>query len=292
MKDERLEGATVVASISGGKDSAAMSLWLTEQGIEHQRVFADTGWESDVTYAYIRDVLEPKIGPIHWLIPEMQMEELCTKKGMFPSRIRRWCTEKLKVIPIRNFIRELGGPVVNTVGIRAGESEARSKLPEWEWSNDWDAWIWRPLMSWSFDDVVAIHKRHGLEPNPLYIRGAQRVGCWPCIFARKAEVRMISERDPARIQRIYSLENTVAHEAEARLRAKGESLEAKGHHAPTFFQKWDEGDGHGTMWPIAKVVEWAQTSRGGRQKELFALEADGCMRWGLCDTLHDDEETA
>lgn len=43
---ERLRGKTVVASISGGKDSAAMSLWLHEQGIEHLRCFLGTGCET------------------------------------------------------------------------------------------------------------------------------------------------------------------------------------------------------------------------------------------------------
>ena len=40
---ERLAGHQVCAAVSGGKDSTAMSLWLTEQGISHSRVFADTG---------------------------------------------------------------------------------------------------------------------------------------------------------------------------------------------------------------------------------------------------------
>lgn len=31
---EELEGRTVACSISGGKDSTAMALWLIEQGIE------------------------------------------------------------------------------------------------------------------------------------------------------------------------------------------------------------------------------------------------------------------
>jgi hypothetical protein len=56
---ERLNGRRVVASISGGKDSAAMGLWLMEQGIEYDRVFADTGWEHPLTYEYLCD---PRLG--------------------------------------------------------------------------------------------------------------------------------------------------------------------------------------------------------------------------------------
>lgn len=47
MIDPRLKDAVVVCSVSGGKDSAALSLYLTELGIEHRRVFADTGWENE-----------------------------------------------------------------------------------------------------------------------------------------------------------------------------------------------------------------------------------------------------
>jgi len=61
---ERLRGKTVVASISGGKDSAAMSLWLTENDIPHRRVFLDTGWEHPWTYDYLRGPLTRALGPI------------------------------------------------------------------------------------------------------------------------------------------------------------------------------------------------------------------------------------
>ena len=71
----RLRGRRVIASISGGKDSAAMSLYLRELGIEHERVFLDTGWESPITYEYLREELPKAIGPITWLRGERQMEE-------------------------------------------------------------------------------------------------------------------------------------------------------------------------------------------------------------------------
>ena len=96
----KINGRRVVASISGGKDSAAMSLYLTELGIEHDRVFMDTGWEHDLTYAYLRGPLTEKLGPITWLEPKRKMEELVLHKGMFPSRQRRYCTQELKVFPM------------------------------------------------------------------------------------------------------------------------------------------------------------------------------------------------
>lgn len=68
----RINGRRIVASISGGKDSAAMSLYLTELGIEHDRVFCDTGWEHPETYDYLRGPLTQKIGPIIELQPKQK----------------------------------------------------------------------------------------------------------------------------------------------------------------------------------------------------------------------------
>lgn len=278
----KLRGCRVVASISGGKDSAALSLWLTEQGIEHDRIFADTGWEHPATYEYLRGPLTEAIGPI----TELQgkdggMAPLVRRKGTFPSRLRRFCTEELKVKPIKAHLATLDDPV-NTIGVRRAESKARANLPRWE---EWGAAncdVWRPLIDWSEADVIGMHKRHGLAPNPLYLKGATRVGCWPCIFSRKAEIRLIADLSPDRVKEIVVLETDVQAAARARYAAKGETLESKGYHPPTFFHR-GPADINGGFSSIEEIVKWSRTSRGGRQFEMFNSEPAGCVRWGMCE---------
>lgn len=307
-----LGGRLVVASISGGKDSAALSLWLTGQGIEHERVFLDTGWEHESTYAYLRGPLAKAIGPITELRGERTMEELILWKAMFPSRQRRFCTEELKVFPMQahlNLRVEQGEDLVNAVGIRRGESKAREDALEWEWSDGFDCEVWRPLVEWTEQQVIDIHHRHGLRPNPLYLAGATRVGCWPCINARKSEIRLIADMDPARIERIREIEKRVGVAAEARYvrdRAKWlvapdpepeagtkrhERWESKRDRltrpfmAPAWFQaSAKNADGIFPMMPIDEVVRWSRTSHGGKQFELFSSADAGCLRWGLCET--------
>ena len=262
-----------------------MALWLKANGLNYVNVFADTGWEHDITYEYLDKVLPGFIGPIHRVQSKTGgMRDVVLKKGMFPSRLRRFCTEELKVTPIQKYIaarQDEGNEVVNVVGIRAGESDARSKMPEWEWSDKMDCWVWRPLLNWTEQNVIDMHKEAGLAPNPLYLKGATRVGCWPCIFARKAEVRFVAESDPARVELIRQLEADVLEAAKKRYAARGESLESLEYGPPTFFH----GRGHrdARSVPIDVAISW---SKQGRNSVSLLDEGgrDGCVRWGLCET--------
>lgn len=255
----------LVASISGGKDSAALFLWLKELGLEHRRVFADTGWEHPETLDYIAGPLTAALGPIETVRADKTMVPLIRHKGMFPSRTKRWCSDELKLKPLACWVAAQSDEVVMAVGIRAEESEKRAAMPEREWSDGLDCEVWRPLLAWTLDNVIAIHRKHGLAPNPLYARGANRVGCWPCVMVSKGEMRMIAESDPARIAEIRDLEAELTGRA-----GKPRAMFA----ART---------GRKGLWPIDKVAEWSRTTDGGRQIDLLPAVNTGCMRWGLCE---------
>jgi len=276
----------IVASISGGKDSTAMSLWLTEQGLDHVRVFADTGWEHESVYTYVRETLPPFVGHIHEIKSELGFPDMVRKKGMFPSKRRRFCTSELKVKPILLFLEEQqeqngGHEVINCVGIRALESVQRSKMPEWEYNHSMGLWVWRPLIDWTVEDVLNLHNKHNVPVNPLYHKGFSRVGCWPCVFANKKNIARIAEMDPERIDFIRELEKEVQATAEARYTARGETFESLGYLRPSFFILRKQGKS--LMASIDEVVEWSKTAYGGKQYELWNDNFEGCARWGLCD---------
>lgn len=292
-----------VLSLSGGKDSAAAALYLREQGIEHVRVYMDTGWEHPDLYAHL-DYLESQLGPIVRLAPRMpvlppevmpRVEEIealvgrspsgfvrwAVYKGMFASRMRRYCTQELKVRPFLRWVDEQDDDIINVVGIRAAESAARANLPERETMPGAEhVEVWRPLIRWAEADVIAIHQRHGLRPCPLYLRGAARVGCWPCIMAGKDELALLS-KDDQRVKAIRALESLVGDAA----RLRGADVE----NPPALFQaatrRKDNGPARPCV-PIDEMLTWARTTHGGRQM-LLAPDIgarDGCVRWGMCDT--------
>lgn len=290
-----------VVSLSGGKDSVATCLYLREQGIEHDRVFMDTGWEHRDLYAHL-DYLESKLGPIHRVVPSMpelddrwmdrvqSIEALvgrspsayvrwAVRKGMFASRMRRYCTQELKVRPFLAWVDALDEEIINVVGIRADESAARAKLGEREAMPGAEhIEVWRPLLRWTEADVIDIHRRHAIEPCPLYLRGSTRVGCWPCIQANKGELAQLA-KDYERVEAIRQLESLVADVAAARNAARGPRAMFQ---APLPV-KTDDG-ATWPCWPIDRVLEWSQTTRGGRQMRLGDWgEEEGCVRWGMCE---------
>jgi 3'-phosphoadenosine 5'-phosphosulfate sulfotransferase (PAPS reductase)/FAD synthetase len=275
----RLRGRPVVASLSGGKDSTALALLLREAEIPHVRIFADTGFEHPTTYDYL-ELLRERLGEITTVRNEALWRDarpgeegmltLIRRKQMFPSRQRRFCTELLKLAPVKAYLDEVDDEVVNAVGVRADESASRARMPEWEWSEGLDVEVWRPLLSATFADVVEIHRRHNMPPNPLYLEGARRVGCNPCIFSGKHDVRQIAHEQLVKIRRV-----------EQDLTA---AAVVRGRDRPTraFFQVRGPGPARRLAFtPIDEVFEQAHTVRGRAWDP--AGDPPGCRRWGLCE---------
>lgn len=274
---KEIDGLPVIASVSGGKDSTALMLHLRDVGVPFRAVFADTGWEAPETYAYL-DLLRERIGPIDVVGHPGGMVAKVRARAGFPARMQRWCTQELKVQPLRAYHAAAGDDTVSAVGIRADESAARSAMTVVEDSDAWGGWVWRPLLAWTVADVIAIHHRHDVPMNPLYHRGHDRVGCYPCIFARKDEIRLTAASAPERVAEIEAMEAEAATE---RARRNAETPGRYASEAPTFFQSHARV---GRPIGIREAVAWAGTSQGGRQLPLLAEPpSGGCFRWGLCE---------
>jgi 3'-phosphoadenosine 5'-phosphosulfate sulfotransferase (PAPS reductase)/FAD synthetase len=293
-----------VVSVSGGKDSTATYFWAVERfGKDGFRaVFADTGHEHPVTYNYLKNMHLMGVGgpKVEWV--KADFSERLEKKGMAshgnpfldlwlwkgraPSARAQFCTEHLKLAPIRDWLNTFRShrEVEMYVGIRAGESVRRSKMPEEEESDFFDCVIKRPLLRWSEDDVFSFLEKIGVEANPLYANGWARVGCYPCIHSRKEELsnmpnwawEKLAEWEKLAGRTWFSF-GAIPLTQEQQLKL----LEARGD------LKALESLKNEFSPRVGDVREWAKTSRGGRQFGLFtedAKDAPSCMStWGVCE---------
>jgi 3'-phosphoadenosine 5'-phosphosulfate sulfotransferase (PAPS reductase)/FAD synthetase len=309
-----------IVSVSGGKDSTALLTVAVAMEVPNlEAVFADTGHEHPLTYAYVdylSDWLQwqghPPIRTVKadftdgmrrrraYLLRVASGEiedqfgkrrhtretaaraaqamqttgspflDLAVLKGRFPSTRRRFCSVELKRNPIIEQVlmplMDGDSMILSWQGVRADESAARRSLPECDEVGG-GLFNYRPILRWTVEDVFDAHRHMGLKPNPLYMMGMGRVGCMPCIHCRKDELRNIAQRFPEVIDHVEDMEQRV------RLASKrGMS---------TFFAIADD-KGIG----IRDVVEWAKTSHGGKQYDLFRMLQDepACSSiYGLCE---------
>ena len=196
--------------------------------------------------------------------------DLCMWKGRFPSTKARFCTFELKHEPIRTQVIDPAldehDEVISWQGVWGQESPERALLPEWEddADNTLGLHVYRPILNWLHEDVFAIAKRHGIKPNPLYMQGCSRVGCMPCIHARKSELGGIFQRWPEEIRRVAEWERLVAE-----CSRRGNSTFFPSTHDPRRAEKRIEVitvDAYG----IETYRDWALTTRGGMQFDLLA----------------------
>lgn len=182
-----------IVCFSGGKDSTALILWAKENLPEFTTVFCDTGWDHPITYAYVEEINQQLLGGALIVLKSEKYSggfvDLCVLKGRAPSPKARFCTSNLKVDPMIAYLKTLDDDATVYQGIRADESASRSKMQQSQWSDDYDAQVERPLFHWTAEQCFDLAKRHGVQPNPLYLMGAGRVGCFPCVMVNQRELK-------------------------------------------------------------------------------------------------------
>ena len=243
---KRNAGQKYIIGFSGGKDSVASWIYIQKElGFKDcVCLFADTGHEEKRDFPEYMKRLKGEYGcPIVRITPtvedfrgelkpekiaariggdpedpefwkqEINMEKLAILKRRFPSSMVRFCTTILKLKPSKRWQEENypDREFIRVSGVRADESANRAKQSDWQFDEFMDAWLWKPIFKWTAQDVFDIHRRHNIPWNPLYEQGSSRVGCYPCINSRKAELFHIGKNRPDMFDDLAAMEQKVAN---------------------------------------------------------------------------------
>lgn len=192
-----------VLGISGGKDSAALAIYVKEQYPDiHEKVeyfFTDTGAELPEIYEFL-DKLEAYLGKEivrlssgkdfdHWL--KVHNEYL-------PSPQQRWCTRTMKIKPFEAFVGD--DPVVSYIGIRADENR-EGYISQKE--------TIKPIFPFIEDGLVRDDIFQLLEDTvgiPEYYKWRSRSGCFFCFFQRQDEWLGLKRNHPELFEKARAFE--------------------------------------------------------------------------------------
>ena len=182
-----------ILGVSGGKDSAALAIYMRDKVADMEYFFADTGKELPETYEYL-DKLRARLGiEIKTLSADRGFDHwLNVYGGMLPSPKARWCTKALKIQPIEAFVG--GDEAISYIGIRANEENRKGYIstkgniqPRFPFIED----------GLRKDDVIQILQDSGIG-LPKYYEWRSRSGCFFCFYQRKIEWVRLAEQHPDR----------------------------------------------------------------------------------------------
>ena len=190
-----------VLGLSGGKDSAALAIYLKEQGRDDgiEYFFCDTGAELREVYDYL-DRLEDFLDrPIERLSSGRDFDHHLKRFNNFlPAPHARWCTRVMKLEPLEAFIGD--DPCISYIGIRADEQRGGyiSHKPNIKASY--------PFIE---DGIVKADVLRILADSvgmPEYYKWRSRSGCYFCFFQRRDEWIGLAENHPDLFERAKQYE--------------------------------------------------------------------------------------
>jgi len=257
-----------VLGISGGKDSAALAIYLKENHPEiHDKIeyfFTDTGAELKEVYDFLTN-LEAHLGKeIKRLSSGKPFDHwLKMHNGYLPSPQQRWCTRVMKIKPFEEFVGD--DPVVTYVGIRHDEnregyisqkSTIKAVFPFIE-----DGLV-RDDIFQLLEETVGI---------PEYYKWRSRSGCYFCFFQRQDEWLGLKRNHPTLFEKAKEYEN--------RIRKKFD---------------WKDGvieaGGHGYTWNSQGSLQELVNRAEIREENDSSPSSKKSMRWQDALRSQDDDD--
>jgi 3'-phosphoadenosine 5'-phosphosulfate sulfotransferase (PAPS reductase)/FAD synthetase len=202
-----------VVNISGGKDSAALAVYMAQEypQIPAEFVFCDTGVELPETYDYL-ERLEAILGQEIIRLNALDLLGMKRKPGRnpfdiwlneyyggyLPNQSARWCTRVLKIKPFEAYIES--DYAFSYLGIRWDEEREGyvgkdNKPPKISEKNNII-----PVYPFKDDEIGIADVKSLLEANgigmPEYYKWRSRSGCYFCFYQQLGEWQGLKENHP------------------------------------------------------------------------------------------------
>ena len=215
-----------IVSVSGGKDSAALAVYMREHypQIPVEYVFCDTGTELPETYEYL-ERLEAVLDIEIKRLDAMDLLGVEKKPGRsafdmwlevfgnyLPNPQARWCTRVLKIKPFEQYVGE--SRAFSYIGIRGDEdregyrgfekkkppkiSDQPNILPVYPFKED----------GLGIADIKGILEEAGIG-QPDYYVWRSRSGCYFCFYQQIGEWQQLKEQHPDLFEKAKQYEKVV-----------------------------------------------------------------------------------
>lgn len=201
---------TIIVPVSGGKDSQVVLSLALAAGHKPVCVHQNTGYDHPLTYSQMKNMeLFYGVTIEHTHSKFGGMFGFLEASSYFPNTAARGCTQRLKQEPFAQWLMDKGYNADNCeiwFGMRSDESARRGEkygeiTPDDLFTlGDVAAFYNKgkikelgkipcrlPIVMWTTQDVFAHIAAEGAPLNELYAKGHHRVGCYPCLLARKSE---------------------------------------------------------------------------------------------------------
>ena len=215
-----------VLGLSGGKDSAALAIYMAQNHpeLDIEYFFTDTGEELPEVHDFLVR-LEGFLGkPITRIDPHRNFKFYLRAFNHFlPSAQTRWCTIKLKLEPFRHWVNQwlnAGDTVYSYVAIRADEDYREGYN-----SNHPNLKVKLPFREDGIDKegVLDLLDASGLG-LPKYYEWRSRSGCTFCFFQQKIEWVRLKETHPEAFENAKALEKNAKEHGSPFTWSQGEPL--------------------------------------------------------------------
>ena len=195
---------------SYGNDSIALIQWAHERGLSDVHVaYGDTGWAAEWWPARVEqaEAWVRTLGFVPHRIKGETMAALVMRKKAWPrggGGKFQFCTEALKKEPARAWLalHDPNGETTCLTGVRREESENRRDAPEHVTASEDHGGreLWQPLVRHTEAERDAL-----VAKTPMPLLPFRSKECYPCVNARKGELKLLDSKARDRVYTIEAL---------------------------------------------------------------------------------------